>query len=131
MMDTSTKRILAVEDDSSLRKMLELVYRDEGYQIDTAADGSEAFELFQQSSYDLIVTDLYMPNMNGFELISHCLSRNPTVKTILLSGGGKDLVAEHGQKIIQLAGQELTVDLFLKKPCELAELLTATAKLLS
>jgi CheY-like chemotaxis protein len=82
-MDSTQLRILLAEDESSLRDMIALVLSDEGYQVDDVADGNEAFNLLKQHKYDLLVTDLYMPVMNGFELIMACKESFPETKIIL------------------------------------------------
>ena len=130
-MDNSEKKILVAEDESSLREMLVMVLQDENYQVDEAADGSEAWELLKSNHYDLLATDLYMPQMNGIELIQACHESFPNIKTILFSGGGRDFEGENGSKSIKFKDQEVKVSTFLKKPCNLNELLATIEKLLT
>ena len=123
-MENTQIRILLAEDESSLRNMVALVLSDEGYQVDDVADGNEAFNLMQQHKYDLLVTDLYMPVMNGFELILACKESFPETKIILLSGGGRDFEAEQGKGLIKFKDQQIIIENFLKKPCKLNDLLS-------
>lgn len=59
------KRILVVDDDDNLRELLATVLSQDGRVVDTARDGIEALELLQQNRYDLIISDLRMPGLNG------------------------------------------------------------------
>jgi len=114
--------ILVVEDEVNLREMLVIVLEEEGYNIHSSKDGNEAWDLMQKNAYDILLTDLYMPNMNGFELITKSQLMFPKTKVILCSGGGKDLDAEHCSKTILFRGQRLKVDRFLSKPYSLNDM---------
>lgn len=129
-MDNSIKKILVAEDESSLREMLIVILKDEDYQVDAAADGREAWELLTSNHYDLLATDLYMPEMNGVDLILACQESFPNIKTILFSGGGRDFQAENGQDHVVFNGQEIKVNTFLKKPCNLNDILNTVEILL-
>lgn len=129
-MENSKKKILVVEDESSLRDMFVMVLQDEDYQVDAAADGSEAWKLLSSNHYDLLATDLYMPVMNGIDLILACQESFPNIKTILFSGGGRDFDAENGQDHVTFNGREIKVNIFLKKPCDLNDLLSTVEILL-
>lgn len=130
-MENSEKKILVAEDENSLREMLVMVLQDEDYQVDGASDGSKAWELLRSNNYDLIATDLYMPQMNGIELIQACQESFPNIKTILFSGGGRDFEGENGSKSVKFKDQEVKVNTFLKKPCDLNELLATIEKILA
>ena len=129
-MDNTKIRILVAEDEASLRDLLVLILEDEEYQVDAASDGSDAWELMNKNHYHILATDLYMPKMNGIELILACQESFPQTKIILLSGGGKEIEAEHGTRQVKYLGQELKVDVFLKKPCNLDDMLAAVERLL-
>jgi len=124
------KRILVAEDDTSLREMLVIVLQDEEYQVDSAVDGIEALNLLNTNKYDLLATDLYMPKMNGYELILKCQQSFPETKIILFSGGGKEIEAEHGNQMIKFLGKAVKVNMFLKKPCNLSEIIDAVENIL-
>ena len=129
-MINTQKRILVVDDDEMLREMHTSVFEDENYLVDSAADGLEAFALLSTQHYDLLATDMFMPELNGFELIIKCQKEYPELKILLLSGGGKDLEAEHGKKLVTYLGQEIEIGLFLKKPFDLEEMLNYVENLL-
>jgi len=129
-MTKTQKRILVVDDDEMLREMHSSVFEDEDYLVDSAADGLEALALLSTQHYDLLATDMFMPELNGFELIIKCQKEYPRLKTLLLSGGGKDLEAEHGKKLVSYLGQAIEIGLFLKKPFDLEEMLDYVENLL-
>lgn len=129
-MGTSPKKILVVEDDESLRIMLVTVFEDEGYDVGVAENGNEAWGLINTNHYDLLVTDLYMPQMNGMDLVGHCRPSFPELNIIMLSGGGRDLEANHGGSLVELNGKQIEVDIFMKKPCNLGELLANVKNIL-
>jgi CheY-like chemotaxis protein len=65
------KRILVVDDDDTIRALLRTVLRRRGFRIDSARNGVEALELMQRCRYALLVLDLMMPRMSGYELLEH------------------------------------------------------------
>ena len=124
------RKILVVEDEDGLRDILKIVLTDEEYQVETACNGQEAWDLIQSNTYDLLATDLFMPVMDGAELIHKCRKNYPKLKIVLFSGGGRELQATHGDDFVRLNDEEIAVDMFLSKPCNLNELLNIVEKLL-
>jgi two-component system OmpR family response regulator len=80
-----TPRVLIVDDDSSIRTLLSVVASRAGVDADIAADGVQALELLQTTTYDLIVLDLSMPRMNGFDLVRELRGQNPRPAVIVLT----------------------------------------------
>ena len=80
------KKILLVDDEPSIRFVLTAVLEQNGYTVSVAEDGYAALKKIQESLPDLVITDLRMPNMNGFELLSVIRRRFPTLPTIAISG---------------------------------------------
>jgi two-component system chemotaxis response regulator CheY len=68
------RTILAVDDSNSMRVIVAYALRDAGYEVVLANDGNEALQQIAAQPVDLIIADLYMPNMNGIELIRHVRS---------------------------------------------------------
>ncbi len=64
------KNILVVDDSSSIRELLKITLEAEDYQVTLGVDGVDALKYLDGRRFDLIITDLHMPNMNGLELIS-------------------------------------------------------------
>lgn len=79
--------ILLVDDEPQLRKVFARRLRQEGYQVTEAADGAEAFELLNTAAFNLIITDLRMPKVDGVKLARLVRAKWPTLPIILLSGG--------------------------------------------
>lgn len=79
-------RILIVDDDSRLCETGKLLLESQGYEVHVAGDGFEALIALKRSLPDIIISDLSMPNMNGFELLSVVRRRFPTIPVIVISG---------------------------------------------
>jgi len=93
------ERILIVDDDDGLRESLEMVLASEGYELVTAADGEQALERLENSAVDVILCDLRMPGIDGFDLIPQMARRLPGVPIILMSAHGtSDLAIEAMQR---------------------------------
>ena len=80
--------ILIADDEKNIRSGLELAFEDEGYTVVTAADGKEAWEKLQKNAIDLVITDLRMPEMDGYELLKRISAAYPTLPVIVLTGHG-------------------------------------------
>ena len=83
------KRILLVDDNESFRRPLGEALRRAGYEIQGAGDGSAALVLYQQQPFDLVITDLIMPEKEGLETIIELHRLKPELKIIAMSGGGR------------------------------------------
>jgi len=80
-------RILIVDDNVMMRKLIRNLFRDENYEIEEASNGIEGLEIAGQNSFDLIITDIIMPKMEGIELIMNLRKKFPEIKIIAISGG--------------------------------------------
>lgn len=79
-------RILIVEDEPSLRELGRMLLVAQGYEVRGAEDGFEGLAALKQSLPDIIISDLQMPNMNGFEFLSVVRRRFPMIPVIVISG---------------------------------------------
>ena len=79
-------RILVVDDEAAIRETAKLVLATKGYEIITAADGFDGLVQLRRSLPDLIISDLSMPNMSGFEFLSVVRKRFPQIPVIAISG---------------------------------------------
>ncbi|GAC1674819.1 MAG: hypothetical protein NVS9B5_00130 [Terriglobales bacterium] len=98
-MKLSTKsktQILVVEDDVSVRSVISRVLAEAGYEVTTAEDGFDALLNLQQATPDLILSDLNMPQMSGFELLSIVRQRFPKVLVVASSGAYDSGVVPNG-----------------------------------
>ena len=73
------KKVLAVDDSRTMREMVSFTLKNAGYEVMEAEDGKAALDVVGGTKFDAIITDLNMPNMNGFELI-RALRTNPQYK---------------------------------------------------
>ena len=80
--------LLIADDEKNIRSGLDLAFTDEGYTVITAADGKEAWDKLQKNYVDLVITDLRMPGMDGYELLKRISSSYPTLPVIVLTGHG-------------------------------------------
>jgi DNA-binding response OmpR family regulator len=79
-------RLLVVDDEPNIRNLLQMVLSTEGYEVCVARDGFHALAQMRGALPDLIITDLKMPNMSGFEFLSVVRRRFPQIPTIAISG---------------------------------------------
>lgn len=85
-MSTFAYRILIVDDDHTLRHLGKQMLEGQGYEVLCAEDGFEGLAALKQSLPDIIISDLRMPNMNGFEFLSVVRRRFPVIPVIVISG---------------------------------------------
>jgi DNA-binding response OmpR family regulator len=117
--------ILVVEDDSALRRLVTTVLERRNFSVAEAADGGQALDVLSTTAFDLVITDIVMPEIEGLELVRYIRARHPSAKIMAVSGGGSHLVS-----YTQLA-KELGADEVLAKPFTPAELVVVVERLLS
>jgi len=115
-------KILVVEDEPALVGILEFLLTDEGYQVAVAYDGETGLELAKEEKPALVILDVMLPNMNGFEVCNQ-LRRFTTIPVIILSA------KDHDQDVIK--GLEIGADDYITKPFNHRELVLRVKKLLS
>jgi CheY-like chemotaxis protein len=86
MVPKHKKRILVVEDDATVRLTISTLLRDQGYDVSVAIDGFDALLQLEHTVPDLILSDLNMPQMSGFELLSVVRRRFPEILVVASSG---------------------------------------------
>lgn len=119
-----TLRVLVVDDEEPVRKFVERVLREAGYETRVAADGPEALEVAKSGpTVDILVTDLMMPQMNGDELVRRLRLEEPALKVLYLTGFSDRLFKEKSTLWQDEA--------FLEKPCSVKGLLQAVSLLYS
>ncbi len=115
-------KILIVEDEISLAQGLEFNLTEEGYAVVLAKDGLEALERFNESNFDLIILDIMLPYLDGFEIAKAVRETSPLIPILMLTArtGVNDRVH----------GLELGADDYLNKPFHLEELLARVRNML-
>lgn len=81
-----TTKILLADDDDSLRTFVAKALIKEGYDVTEAVDGTDAWVKLQNDTYDLLLTDIVMPNMDGVELSTRAIVDNPNMKVMFMTG---------------------------------------------
>jgi DNA-binding response OmpR family regulator len=81
--------ILVVDDNDKLLEVCNEILRHVGHEVTTAANGKEALRLVQTNPFDLVITDLVMPEKEGIETIRELRRQFSTIKIIAMSGGGR------------------------------------------
>ena len=119
---TERGRILVVDDDGINLEICVDVLEPLGHEIHTAAGGSEAVERIAGERFDLVITDLSMPGVSGWDVAKQVKTTSPSTRVMLLSGWSVQLDPEQ----IKAAG----IDLVLSKPVQIDELVQAVQRLL-
>lgn len=104
----STTRILIVDDDLLLRRVIGQVLTQEGYEIEIAQDGVIALDLISKKPFDLILSDISMPNLNGYEFLEHMNKNDINIPVVFLSG--------HSDKEAELKALDMGAVGYITKP---------------
>jgi two-component system response regulator AtoC len=120
VMETSSKEILVVEDEANMRKVLAAILRRDGYRVTAAVNGLEALDHLSRKTFQLVITDQKMPEMDGLALLARCVQHHPELPVILITAHGTIETAVKAMK-------EGAYD-YITKPFEEAELLNVVRK---
>ncbi len=115
-------RILIVDDDESIRKVLTAILQEEGYTVDTARNGKEAIEKTENNFYNLALVDIRLPDIEGTKLLSMMKETVPKMAKIIITG------YPTMQNAIEAVNRN--ADRYLLKPLNMEELLKAVRELL-
>lgn len=118
-------RILIADDEKHIRLALSLLLRQEGYAVEMAADGAEALRMLtgpHRDSYQLLITDLQMPELDGFGLIDQLRQQQIDIPVIVITGYGNREVASKAHR--------RNCNAYLDKPFLPAEILQRVASIL-
>ncbi len=107
-------RLLVVDDEPRICHLIEELLKLEGYQVDVSFSGTNALEMIKKYNYQLLITDLKMPGIDGLELIQKAKELNPEIRTIMVTG----------YTTVETAVQSLRhgVDDYITKPFNIFEL---------
>ena len=117
-MNAARKRLLIVEDDADMRLSLKLALEMAGYITEVAADGREALAIQKQRPADILITDIFMPETDGFEVIDAVRRGFPQTRIVVVSGGARLAKREY-----LLDAALMDVDAILPKPFDVETLL--------
>ena len=113
--ENKVPRILVVDDDQSIRQLVCTIVQREKFTVDTAADGQEAIDLLKQHSYSVILLDLMMPRVSGFEVIEFIRTHPQMSKPIVL------VITAYADQTFKDVDAAIVAGV-LRKPFEVAEL---------
>jgi two-component system, cell cycle response regulator CpdR len=119
-------KILVLDDEPSILLMIKKMLEKAGYEVSVALNGIEGMRLFEKDRYDMVITDIIMPEKEGLETIFELRRQYPKLKIIAISGGGR--ISPDGY----LPGAKLLgADMVFQKPLVQKDFLAAVAKLLN
>jgi DNA-binding response OmpR family regulator len=114
-MNTRPKRVLIVEDDPAIREALREAISADGHEPVVVTDGREAVQLFGAGAFDLVLLDLMLPGLSGYDVCRKIRETNRTVPILMLTA--------KGEEIDKVLGLELGADDYVTKPFGLREIL--------
>lgn len=117
-MKMSGKKLLIVDDDADMRLSLKLALEMAGYAAEVAANGREALAIQRERPADILITDIFMPDTDGFEIIDAMRKAFPRTKIVVISGG-----AQLAKRNYLLDAELMDVDAILPKPFDVEVLL--------
>jgi len=109
------KKILVVDDEESVRIILKEMLAKGDYNVEVASDGEEALKILKTGPFDMLITDINMPNMDGVALLQKSKELFPSMPVIFITAFGKDKIIINAMKI-GLAN-------FIEKPFRMDEVL--------
>jgi len=91
-------KILYVDDDPNMQKLIELFMRKSKYQLDSAKNGRTALKLLASNTYDLIITDIQMPELDGLSLIDEIKKKKIEAPVVIVSAFGQENISQKALK---------------------------------
>jgi len=113
-------KVLMADDDADILRLVSQKVKEEGYEVICAKDGEEAWQKIQAENPDIVVLDLSMPKMHGFEVLKALRENPPSQKwlPVIICSGEQELG-------ITKKGFELEADHYVRKPCSYHEVIKA------
>ncbi len=102
--------ILVVDDNSAVRMAYRLLLKNVGHTVTEAADGADAIAKLEAGGFDLVITDLWMPGIDGFGVIAESKRRYPETPVLALTGGAVGTTAKDPIKRARAAGADLVIE---------------------
>ena len=102
-------RIIVIDDEADVRALLRTILESENHEIDEAKNGTLAIEALGKNHYDLIITDVLMPEEDGIAVAKQASELQPNAKILAISGGGEYLDASHLLNVMEMLGVNATL----------------------
>lgn len=122
-MKPQSRKILIVDDESAIRRTLEAIFRDEGFDVASAPDGESGLKLVREFVPDLVLLDIWLPGRDGLEILEQIKRESPQVAVVMISGHG---TIQSALKATRLGAAE-----FIEKPLDLALTLEVVNRVLA
>ena len=120
-------KILLIDDDPQVRAVLKGFLQIGGHEVFEAENGAQAQKILAQVQTDLVITDIVMPEADGFEVIMSCANIQQPIRIIAITGGSPNLA----QQTLLTIAQKMPVNKVLSKPVTCEELLSSVQEVLS
>jgi DNA-binding response OmpR family regulator len=120
---TMKHRILIVDDEDDINLLFKMLLEDNGFKVDTFNDPLVALQNFTAGCYDLLLLDMLMPNIDGFELYQKIRMIDNKVKICFLTAGIIDHEGEFKKRVASIASINDSENCFISKPIEYKELI--------
>lgn len=121
MPESSALKILIVDDEEIMHTLLSTFITEMGHQSHSAYTGEEAFQIVQDQSFDLVLTDVRMPGMDGLELLEKIHQHTPSLPVVVITG--------HGDPTMSEKAKALGAHDFFIKPLSLAQFMNLVQKI--
>lgn len=123
-----SSKILVVDDEQDIVFTLKTILTEAGFSVDAFTDPSIAFDMFRPNKYDLIVLDIRMPGLNGFELYMKLLEQDSSIKVLFLTAVNEfSMYVKFKSNVSPMSGKRY----YLQKPVDLTKLLQRVDDMLS
>jgi CheY-like chemotaxis protein len=130
MRDAHRARVLVVDDDPMVRKTIEVCLQDKGFHVTIAEDGDAGMRALESSAFDVMIVDVFMPRMRGFESVRMFHERAPAIPLVAMSGYSFANANSPASDFLRMT-LELGATCCLRKPFTSAALLTAVNECLT
>lgn len=120
-------RILVIDDSSEVRMTIDAILADDRHDVFMCGDGKAGLRSFADSEFDLVITDILMPELDGFEVLKAIKRTRPNQRVLMMTGGGHTMPKGLGLQI----GEAMGADALLNKPFMPDELLDCVNQLIA
>jgi CheY-like chemotaxis protein len=118
-------KILVVDDMHGIANLIQSILKGEGYEVEVAYNGDQAIKQLEKDVFNLVLTDIIMPEKDGFDVVNYAREHCENTKVVAMTGGGITISAP-----VALAALESKVDATLRKPVNKEELLKCVQSVL-
>ena len=126
---TKCKNILIVDDESDITFTIKNILEDNGFQVDSFTNSISALDNYQNNFYDLVILDIKMPKIDGFQLYTKIREQDPKAKICFLTAS--ELYYEEFRKMHHELGETIGEDYFIQKPINTKDLIKQLTRIMN